>query len=157
MFYVSYEQVWVYRVYRRLFLGEELTHRQGLITCCLSFGMWSFTMEIVKQSWAQISNNLSKSISTKMSCDSYSLLILPMQKIRHLVNKHSYLGYSLGQCRDMAWFESPPEKNCLRWVWLTLVLDTYLRHLSQSTCIFFLWSWAKFCELLSTLSFLYRP
>lgn len=47
--------------------------------------MWSFTMEIMKQSWTEIPNNLSKNISTEMYCDSYLLLILAMQKIRHLV------------------------------------------------------------------------
>lgn len=38
----------------------------------------------MKQSGAQITNNLSKSIFPKMCCDSYSLLILVMKKVRHL-------------------------------------------------------------------------
>lgn len=55
MFYVSYKQVCrVYRFYGGFSLGEELRETKF---DCLSFSTWSFTMEIVKQSSAQILNN----------------------------------------------------------------------------------------------------
>lgn len=59
---------------------EDETHRQALIPCSLTFSMGSFTKEILKQSGAQITINLSKSIFTKMHYDSYSLLVLVMKK-----------------------------------------------------------------------------
>lgn len=60
---------------------EDQTHQQGLISWNWTFSMWSFTKEILQQSGAQITINLSNhSIFTKMSFDSYSHLILVMKK-----------------------------------------------------------------------------
>lgn len=59
---------------------EDRTHGQGLITCNLTFSMWYFTKEAMKQCGAQITIKLSKSIFTELIFDSYSLLILVMKK-----------------------------------------------------------------------------